>query len=818
MCDAVGLAHEAKVIHRDLKPSNVMVGTHGEVRVLDWGMARLITGELSAGADASQFLTMTGQAPAEGPPDPSAEETHISADAGLSEDPLSTTTRVGVAIGTPAYMPPEQARGEPDLDARADVFGPGATLCSILTGEPPFAAADAMGSFHMAAAGDLSGAAARLDACPEDPRLVDLCRRCLSADRDGRPADGAAVAAEVRRHEAGVRRRLQREQVARAEAEVRAAGERKRRRLGWALAAAVVLLLAAGGATWSWRQQRLTDRVEAAAARERVADLIGEANALRERYRFDAASALLAEASERAAAASDPAASAAVEAAVGGLETARRLDEIIAEASVAASDRRDLSFLTGPEGAFATVFRDHGLDVLTGDADELAASIRRSGVRPALLDGLDDWVVYERDRERRAAVIAVAESVDPHPIRRAVLFGDEGAVRAAAETVDVAEVSESLIRLLAARLSTIGESELTREVLKRRTLVAPDEYWANLSLASFLVRDAPAAGGEDAKGPVLEAIGYNRAAVALRPDEAVGRAALAFAPLQADRLDEAESEIATARALDPESSTALWIQSEIDKAAGRPGDAEDRIREIVERDPSRYDMLWNLALIRYRAGDLRGAAGLFKQSREAGRGTPYWTDERDEAVDTILTQAGLLDLSERADAAELFEKPAEQRIAAASFLLAQRGRPLLAGRLFRSVFESDADLGPGAAVTYYNAACAAVRCGEGLQDAAGLPKAARAEWRGRAPPRLRESLSRFEASFQDPGLPADRAAGLRDQLRVWADDPDLAAVRGDAINDLPPKVRTDWTQLWSDYRRLADRFLKAEADPGDGPT
>jgi serine/threonine protein kinase len=101
VCEPVAYAHSLQVLHRDLKPSNVMVGDFGEVLVMDWGVA-VIHGERSpqphvAGPDAEGSVT-----------------------------------------GTPAYMAPEQARGEPDLGPRADVYALGAILYELLTGRPPY--------------------------------------------------------------------------------------------------------------------------------------------------------------------------------------------------------------------------------------------------------------------------------------------------------------------------------------------------------------------------------------------------------------------------------------------------------------------------------------------------------------------------------------------------------------------------------------------------------------------------------------------------------------------------------------------------------
>jgi serine/threonine protein kinase len=162
VCETLAYAHSRRILHRDLKPSNIMVGAFGEVQVMDWGLAKVMP------------------APGEQAQSPAEEETRTI----FSPFPL----RSAGTKGTPAFIPPEQARGE-ELDTRCDVFGLGGILCVILTGKPPFATGSTEEVLHRAMKGDLAEAFARLDGCAGDVELVKLAKHCLAPEKADRLAE-----------------------------------------------------------------------------------------------------------------------------------------------------------------------------------------------------------------------------------------------------------------------------------------------------------------------------------------------------------------------------------------------------------------------------------------------------------------------------------------------------------------------------------------------------------------------------------------------------------------------------------------------------
>jgi tetratricopeptide (TPR) repeat protein len=308
VCQTVAYAHSQGVIHRDLKPKNVMVGNFGEVLVVDWGLAKVI--------DPSRW---GGQIP-EG-----LEENAVRVEGMARREYSDPGTQLDSSpLGTYAYMPPEQAKGEANrVDRRADVFGLGAILCEILTGQPPYTGSGEEVR-QRAVDADLAETLARLNGCRADPALVALAKQCLEKQPTARPADAGAVADAVAAYLAGLQERARRADLNRAAAEARAQEARKRQLLTLVLAG-TVLLAVTGSAAVGLSYQR--DRAQRAT--EEAQRLFADRQAAAE--------------SDRQRAAADQAVRMAVDESQAWLDRAtkarpeRKLQEVCREAEVAAA-------------------------------------------------------------------------------------------------------------------------------------------------------------------------------------------------------------------------------------------------------------------------------------------------------------------------------------------------------------------------------------------------------------------------------------------------------------------------------------------------
>jgi serine/threonine protein kinase/Tfp pilus assembly protein PilF len=723
VADALEYAAGQGVLHRDVKPSNLLLDVWGNVWLADFGLAK-----------------------AAGTPD---------------------LTRPGDLLGTLRYLAPERFHGRADV--RSDVYALGLTLYEVLALRPAFDGRD-----QAELARQITAAAPpRLDRLdPRLPRdLVTIVHKAMAREPADRYQTPGALAEDLRRFldDRGI--------VARRAGLAEQAWRWCRRNPTMAALVAALLallLVATGGGVWLVRQH--AERRAEAARRDReqrqeVGTALAQAASLRKGMHFRAAWELLEQAGELVGPAGPADLRAQVEQARADLALAERLDAARLHAATLVEGKFEPA---RAEPLFAAALAEAGLVREGDDAEAAAARVRGSAARLEVVAGLDDWAGLTQDRVRRAWLLAVARAAYPGPARdrlgRPGLWEDRAALTQAAQELRNAELSPQLATAVGRALRAVGRpglredrAALTRaaqaaqELLSAAQARSPHDFWLNLELALVFQFKKP-----------NEALGYYRAALALRPEAAAVHYDLGrLLRVQLGRPDEAIGHLQQVVRLDPKFARGHADLGDALRVWGRLDEAIDSYRQAVR---------------------LGGGAKMFSTLLNLGDALRL-KGRLDEAIDTYQQALRI------APGFALVHNNL-------GFVLQARGRFAEAichyqeaVRLDHTMAAAHNNLGP----CLYAAACAAVGSATGQgPEKAPLSEAERAALRRQALGWLRDGLE-LRAKMLKDGMPVGWS------LADWQTSPALAGVRDRAaLAKLPDAERERWERLWADVAALLD--------------
>jgi tetratricopeptide (TPR) repeat protein/tRNA A-37 threonylcarbamoyl transferase component Bud32 len=738
VCQAVAFAHSRKVIHRDLKPANVVQGDYGEVVLLDWGLAKVL-GAADEGA--------AGLLP-------------VSLESGGRDE-----TAQGQVLGTPAYMAPEQAEGRVDqIGPATDVYGLGAVLYEVLAGQPPFAGPT----------DEVIRRVAREE--PARPRQVvaqvpaaleAVCLKALAKRLEERYGSAGELAKEVERWLADEPVSAWREPL-----QLRARRwVRKHTALASGLAATLMvgLLFASGGAIWRGRElERRRGAIEAEL--ERVEEFQQEGRWAEARAALDQAEARFgdvgpADLRER------------LQHARVDLDLVARLEAIRLDAARMMGSDQDAET---PAQKYAEVFGAAGLGEVGDETAVVARRAAGSKVREALVAGLDHWasVVSDAvpdDMRRIGWVLEVARLADPHPwrdrLRDPVLWRNSDKLAPLVEQAPVSALTPQLAAALGSRLlfrlrtSVEGEA-LLRSAQKKN----PNDFWLNLYLADALMQT----------GNAREAVGYFRAALALRPESPIVPVGLGSAIM--DTITERMRE------------NRRWREKEalLLEAIQLLGDTS-RLPASFRISAASASRNLGFALEKQGKGSASLAAYRQALTLDLNTGLPQNTLARVERIAKL--EANLTAYVNE----QLRPGTNDERLELA---LVCKSRRLYraSARLYTDAFTADAKRADALQEGHrYNAACSAALAAFGKEDEGKLDDLERRRLRKQALVWLRADL----ALWSKEKAVADVVRILRD----WQIDLELASVREQLeLLRIPVDERQDWNGFWGDVESLCARL------------
>jgi serine/threonine-protein kinase len=570
LAGAVQAAYACGIIHRDLKPSNVLLTTEGTPKISDFGLAR----RLGDGA-------------------------------GL--------TQTGLAVGTPSYMAPEQARGRPDAVGPAvDVYALGAMLYELLTGRPPFKGESAAETVHQVIFQEPAPPSLLNPKVPRD--LETICLKCLQKDPQRRYGAAAALAEDLARFRRGEPILARRAGLV----ERLIKWVRRHRSLAASIVAGMLLLnVLLGLGVWV-----LSERT---ALKGAVTEDFDQVVLAQKEQKWDKARTAL----ERAKARLGDG---------GPLELRRRAAQLEQEL-VLVGTLDDLRFarmeLESREAGerltivgFEQALREVGLVNGPEETAVVAARIRATGIAAPVLTALDQWAFL--DEGRRDWLYEVAQLVDEdpasRPLRDAKLWENKAALQEFARSARFEDYSPIFLNFLALKLNALGGDSIA--FLKCVQEAHVNDFLANAALGHGLLVNRRAA----------ESVPYFQAAVALRPTDARVRNNFSAALGAVDRWNDALVQAEAARRLAPESALYNTSVGVALLNLKRFDEMERHYRRLLETKPSHPWYLAGLARSLFIQGR---RAQAFEFWREAIAADPKYGSARQQVKDAYLAEGQL---------------------------------------------------------------------------------------------------------------------------------------------------------------------------------
>jgi tetratricopeptide (TPR) repeat protein/tRNA A-37 threonylcarbamoyl transferase component Bud32 len=746
VAEAVHAAHQRGIVHRDLKPDNILLTADGTPKITDFGLARRLEGA-----------------------------------AGL--------TQSGAPLGTPSYMAPEQAEGKSrEVGPAADIYALGAILYELLTGRPPFRAETAAETLRQVISQDPVPPSRLNAAVSRDPETI--CLKCLEKDPQRRYPSAAALAEDLYRFDRN--EPIVARPVGHLERVLRLA---KRNPMGTALVATALALigLATGGGVW-FVQQR-------AELRKEVDTAVAQAESLRKGFHFDEAQELLEQARRRLEPAGPADLRRQVKQARADLELVRNLE--------AGRMRAATPPVTGrfkPAGAesldaesmYEEIFAKAGLGRPGDDTAAVAARVQDSAVGAEIVAALDDWASITPDEARRAWLLAVARGADPDPLRdrlrQSELWTDGPRLTGLVQELGEEELSPHLVSALGRVLLNTGGEAVP--LLNRAQARQPQDFWLNFELGWALHES----------GRSDEALGFFRAALALRPEASPAYNGVGVMLFVTGRLDEAIGYWEQALDIDPNFGEVHTNLAQALSAKGRLDEAIGHYQESIRLDPHASAIAHhNLGAALWDKGRQNEAIGHYQESI---RLDPQASALAHNNLGAALYQQGRLDEAIGHYQQAIRLDPKVSAMAHHNLGAALRDR----GRLNEAIghFQQALKLGPNSTLAgsnlyscRYAAACAAVRAsaGQGPRETP-LGEQERVDLRRQALDWLRADVELRTALLKD-GKWAGLYALSGWSLSSWQTDPALASVRdGAALTKLPAAERQQWQRFWADVAAL----------------